>query len=121
MAANNQLVRTREAEWKPLDEPGITGIAIKVLRFDPGTGRAPAFLLKLDPGARYPAHNHPEGEETYVLEGEVHFGPDRLGPGDYLYTAPGNAHAVWTTSGCTLLFNVPAEVEILKPWSNAGS
>jgi quercetin dioxygenase-like cupin family protein len=42
--------------------------------------------LKFDAGASYPAHDHPAGEEVFVLEGEVHFGPHRLTAGDYLYT-----------------------------------
>jgi hypothetical protein len=48
------LIRSSEIEWKPLGEPGITGIWIKVLRIDEASGRAPAFLLKFDPGATYP-------------------------------------------------------------------
>jgi quercetin dioxygenase-like cupin family protein len=110
----NQLARSYQMEWKPLGEPGVTGIWVKVLRFDEATGRAPTFLLKFDAGATYPPHNHPAGEETFVLEGDVHFGPDHLRAGDYLYTAPGNKHAVRSEGGCVVYFNVPEEVEKLK-------
>jgi hypothetical protein len=35
---------------------------------------------------------------------------------DYLYTSPGSTHSVRTDTGCTLLFQVPAEVaEVRSP------
>jgi len=109
----NQLVRSLSIEWKPLAEPGVTGVFVKVLRFDRETGRAPTILLKFDPGASYPAHNHPGGEEVFVIEGEVSLGKDQLSAGDYLYTPRGGKHAVHSKGGCVLLVNVPEEVEIL--------
>ena len=110
----NQLVRSHQLEWQPLREPGVEGVSVKVLRRDPQAGRAPTILLKFEPGSGYPAHNHPGGEEVYVLEGEIRFGKDQLHAGDYLYTAPNNRHGVWSEAGCVLLVNVPEEVEILK-------
>jgi quercetin dioxygenase-like cupin family protein len=109
-----QLVRTQELDWKPLAEPGVSGIWVKGLRFDQETRRAPTILLKFETGARYPAHNHPGGEEVFVVEGDVRLGKDRLSAGDYLYTPPDGEHAVWSERGCILLVNVPQEVEILK-------
>src|SRR5215471_636996 len=84
----NQLVRSLSIEWKPLAEPGVTGVFVKVLRFDKETGRAPTILLKFDPGATYPAHNHPGGEEVFVIEGDISLGKDDLNVGDYLFTPP---------------------------------
>ena len=112
----NQLVRGNQTEWKPLVEEGVNtqGIFVKLLRFDEATQRPPTFLLKFDAGAGYPNHNHPAGEEIFVLEGEVRFGPDQLYAGDYLYTAPGETHSAFSKTGCVLLFVVPEEVEILK-------
>ena len=110
-----QFVRSNESEWKPLQELGVSGIQVKALRFDAQSGRAPTFLLKFDAGASYPAHDHPAGEEVFVLEGEVHFGACHLLAGDYLYTPPNGKHAVWTSGGCVILFSVPEEVVILKP------
>jgi quercetin dioxygenase-like cupin family protein len=110
----NQLVRSQSVEWKPLAEPGVSGVYVKVLRFDEHTRRAPTILLKFDPGATYPAHNHPGGEEIFVLEGDIALGKDRLSAGDYLYTAPDNKHGVRSEKGCVVLVNVPEEVEIIK-------
>lgn len=111
----NQLVRSQLAEWKPLVEKGVKtdDIYIKILRFDEATQRPPTFLLKFEAGASYPNHNHPAGEEVFVLEGEIRFGPDHLTAGDYLYTAPGATHSAFSKTGCVLLFMVPEEVELL--------
>jgi quercetin dioxygenase-like cupin family protein len=114
-AIANQLVRSQQKAWTPLQEEGVNtnGIFVKVLRFDEATQRPPTFLLKFEAGASYRNHSHPGGEEVFVLEGEVRFGPDQLSAGDYLYTAPGNTHAVFSRTGCVLLFSVPEEVHII--------
>jgi quercetin dioxygenase-like cupin family protein len=110
------ITKSAGSEWIPLNEEGVKtdGIFVKALRFDRVAGRAPTFLLKFNPGASYPNHNHPAGEEVYVLEGEVRFGPTQLNAGDYLYTRPGETHSVFSKTGCVMFFVVPEEVEILK-------
>jgi len=113
-AVSNQIVRSREIEWKPLAEPGVSGVFVKVLQFDDETQRAPTILLKFEAGATYPAHNHPGGEEIFVLEGDIKLGKDHLYAGDYLYTAPNNIHAVRSVNGCVVLVKTPQEVEIIK-------
>jgi quercetin dioxygenase-like cupin family protein len=110
----NQIFRGTDMEWQPLNEPGITGIYVKGLLYDAEAGRSPTILLKFDPGARYPVHNHPAGEEIYVLEGDIHLGKDHLHAGDYIYTAPGNIHAVRTDGGCVVLLKAPEEVVIIN-------
>ena len=107
----NQLVRSTAVDWVPLAEPDVTGVYVKVLRFDETTRRAPTILLKFEPGATYPNHVHPGGEEVFVLEGNIHLGKDHLFAGDYLYTAPNNVHAVRSEGGCVILVNVPEAVQ----------
>jgi quercetin dioxygenase-like cupin family protein len=109
------LVRTSNVEWTPLVESGVDtrGISVKALRRDRVTGRAPSFLLRFAPGATYPYHNHPAGEELFVLEGSCMIEGAALEAGDYLYTPPGSKHSVRTDTGCTILFQVPEEVVIL--------
>ena len=110
----NQLVRSNEIEWKPLNEEDVTGIYVKSLLFDESTNRSPTILLKFDAGATYPLHNHPGGEEIYVLEGDIKLGKDELKAGDYLFTAINNKHRVSTKNGCIVLLKAPQEVEIIK-------
>lgn len=111
----NYLVSTNKTDWKPLDEEGIDtmGISVKVLRYDEQAKRAPSFMLKFEAGSKYPYHNHPGGEEVFVLEGSVYFNDTELFAGDYLYTPKNFKHSVHTKIGCTLLFIVPEEVQIL--------
>lgn len=109
-----QLVRSEKIEWRPLEEPGVSGIYFKMLRFDKKTQRGPTILLKIEPGASYPAHNHPGGEEILVIEGDVKVGGFHLFEGDYLYTPPDGKHAVWSQNGGIALVIVPQQVEILK-------
>jgi quercetin dioxygenase-like cupin family protein len=116
----NQMVGSGRLEWRPLDEPGISGIHVKVLLYDPETRRAPTILLKFEAGAAYPAHNHPGGEEIFVLEGDLRLGKHHLFAGDYLYTAPGNIHAARSDGGCVVLVKNPKEVEIIKKRETSG-
>lgn len=111
----NQLIKSNEIKWQPLDEETVKGVFIKSLLFDQETRRSPTILLKFEPGATYPLHNHPAGEEIYVLEGDVKLGKDELTAGDYLYTAADNKHRVSTKNGCVLFLKVPEEVEIIEP------
>ena len=113
-ASFTKLVRSDQIEWKPLAEPGVSGVFVKVLRFDRETRRAPTILLKFEAGATYPAHDHPGGEEIFVIEGDLKLGKDHLYAGDYLYTPPNGKHAVRSETGCVVLVSVPEEVVILK-------
>ncbi len=110
------IVQTELTEWIPLTEEGVEtkGIYSKILRYDDEQKRPPSFLLKFDAGASYPYHNHPGGEEAFVLEGEVYFNEAKLSKGDYLFTRPNFKHSVRTETGCVILFVVPKEVEIIR-------
>jgi quercetin dioxygenase-like cupin family protein len=112
----NYIVQTSSTAWKPLTEKGVdtTGIYVKKLRFDEQQQRPTTILLKFKAGARYPYHNHPRGEELFVIEGSCIIEETLLKSGDYLYTPPGFKHAVKTETGCVLLFMVPEEVEIIR-------
>ncbi|MBC9929405.1 cupin domain-containing protein [Chitinophaga qingshengii] len=109
------ITHSSQQEWQPLIEKGIhyKGIFVKSLRYDEASQRSKTILLKFEPGATYPYHNHPAGEELLVLSGEAIIEQASLSEGDYLYTPPGFKHSVSSPTGCILLFIVPEEVEIL--------
>jgi quercetin dioxygenase-like cupin family protein len=90
----------------------VPGVEVKVLRRDTVTGESTS-LVRFAPGARFPAHNHPAGEEIFVLEGDFQVGRHRLERGDYLYTPPDERHAASTEGGCLVLVTLPRPVEIL--------
>ncbi len=111
----NYIVRNKEKEWQPLIEKGVhyQGISVISLRYDEARQRSTTILLKFEPGATYPYHNHPGGEEIFVLSGEAILENITLSEGDFLYTPVNFKHSVTTDTGCTMLFVVPEEVEIL--------
>jgi quercetin dioxygenase-like cupin family protein len=104
------VVRNADGEWRPAKTPGLE---VKLLRRDKATEES-SFLIRLAPGARIPAHDHPAGEELYVLEGDFHVGPESLGPGDYLYTPANGIHAAHSKGGCVVLVVLPKPVRILE-------
>ena len=113
---NDFITVTGNMEWEPLTEEGIDtkGIFVKALRFDEQKKRSPSILLKFEPGAKYPYHNHPGGEEIFVMKGSCLVNDTLLNAGDYLYTPAGFKHSVKTITGCELLVIIPEEVEILE-------
>ena len=56
-------------------------------------GTAESYLVRLEPGARAPAHSHPGDEECVVLEGSVRYvGGSTLNAGDYEAVLAGARH-----------------------------
>jgi anti-sigma factor ChrR (cupin superfamily) len=106
---SSAVVRSGEAAWRALS---VAGVSIKLLRADKETGES-TFLLRFEAGARFPAPNHPGGEQVFVLEGDLQIGRDRLRAGDYLYTPPDGKHAASSERGCLLLATLPKPIEII--------
>jgi anti-sigma factor ChrR (cupin superfamily) len=59
-------------------------------------------LLKLEPGAHIPFHNHPEIEQTLVLEGSVEDHDGIATAGDYIWRKPGSLHDNRSPGGAVL-------------------
>jgi anti-sigma factor ChrR (cupin superfamily) len=106
----SRLVQANELEWEPIRYPGCY---VKTLMVDPKNGHL-TVLLKMDPGARLPDHEHTLVEQTYVIEGRLVDleGPEtglEVGPGEFVYRPAGSRHAAWTPEGGLMLaiFHVP--------------
>lgn len=95
------FVLKRDAgEWKSTPYEGVT---VKILYFDKATKHITS-LLKLEPGARYPAHRHAADEQCLVIEGDARLGPVGVSKGDFEFAVAGTEHGVVTTdNGCVLL------------------
>jgi quercetin dioxygenase-like cupin family protein len=111
----NHTRQKKSKEWQPLVEKGVhyNGIWVRSLLFNEKQGRSTTIQLKFEPGAGYPYHNHPAGEEIFVLQGEAIIENQTLYEGDYLYTPAGFKHSVHSKTGCILFFVVPEEIELL--------
>jgi anti-sigma factor ChrR (cupin superfamily) len=76
-----------------------------MLRVDPPTGERTA-LLRMEPGASFPEHDHPEVEECFLLEGEVNIDGHDYRPGDYVVAQAGTRHdTIVSVPGALLLLH----------------
>src|SRR5262245_44825549 len=66
--AGSRTVRADEGRWEQL----CPGIERKMLWHDRDKGRL-TFLIRAQPGAEFPAHDHDDDEEAYVLSGDLTF------------------------------------------------
>ncbi|HKT35312.1 MAG TPA: cupin domain-containing protein [Nitrospira sp.] len=86
-----------EPEWEQV----APGIECKLLATDTERHRV-SMLVRLAPGASYPAHTHAGIEELHLLDGVLWIDERELFPGDYNYATPGTGDdRVWTKTGCT--------------------
>jgi len=89
--------RWSEPDWEQV----APGIECKLLATD-GARHRVSMLVRLAPGAHYPAHTHAGTEELHLLDGELWIDERKLRPGDYSCCAPGTAdERVWSETGCT--------------------
>jgi anti-sigma factor ChrR (cupin superfamily) len=98
-----------EPEWEQV----APGIECKLLATDTARHRV-SMLVRLAPGASYPAHTHAGIEELHLLDGELWIDERKLFPGDYNYGAPGAGdERVWSETGCTCVL-VTSTKDILR-------
>jgi anti-sigma factor ChrR (cupin superfamily) len=89
--------RWSEPAWQQV----APGIECKLLATDSERQRV-SMLVRLAPGASYPAHTHAGVEELHLLHGELWIDERKLLPGDYNYGPPGASdQRVWSETGCT--------------------
>ena len=89
--------RWSEPDWEQV----ALGIECKLLATDTKRDRV-SMLVRVAPGASYPAHTHAGVEELHLLDGELWIDERKLFPGDYNYGAPGAGdERVWSETGCT--------------------
>jgi ChrR Cupin-like domain/Putative zinc-finger len=89
--------RWSEPEWEQV----APGIQCKLLATDSERHRV-SMLVRLAPGASYPAHTHAGVEELHLLDGELWIEDRKLVPGDYNYAPPGTGdQRVFSETGCT--------------------
>lgn len=91
-----------ERSWVPTETPGLD---YSVLRGHPGGGAT--FFLRFAQHVAARPHTHPEGEELYVVSGDITIGGRRLKTGDYLYTPPDESHDAVAHAETILLLNAP--------------
>ena len=106
----SKVVLAKDLPWQKMRFPGCE---MKTLLFDPKSGLA-TMLMKMDPGAVLPDHEHVLIEQTYVLEGSL---ADKEGPdagvevtaGNFVWRPAGSRHTAWSPKGGTFIamFQIP--------------
>jgi quercetin dioxygenase-like cupin family protein len=67
-------------------------------------GNSESYLIRLEPGAWAPAHDHPADEECLVIEGSLWQGDIYLKAGDFHVARPGVRHGDLRTETGALVF-----------------
>lgn len=106
----SKVVLAKDMPWQKMRFPGCE---MKTLLFDPKSGLA-TMLMKMEPGAVLPDHEHVLIEQTYVLEGSL---ADKEGPdagievtaGNFVWRPAGSRHTAWSPNGGTFIamFQIP--------------
>ena len=99
------VVRAGEGEWRPTGDAGVT---FKLLFVDRERSTV-TTLVRMEPGARIPAHRHLGVEQCLVLEGDLRAGSVGMSAGDFNCSLPGSVHEDLTTDGGALFLIVGPE------------
>ena len=90
------VVRGGDSPWVKLPIPGV--------EIRPLLGKD-TLLVRMQPGSVYPAHEHQQSEQCYVLEGSI-VGSDgtTVSAGDFVCMRAGSKHdPIHTETGCVFL------------------
>ena len=95
------------------------GTHVSVLRRHDGDGASAGeggftALFRMDKGAHAPHHDHPGGEETYLVSGKLRVGSNILLPGDYLWTSPGKAHDGFAEEDSVFIVVLPGGIRVTE-------
>jgi anti-sigma factor ChrR (cupin superfamily) len=93
-------VDTTELEWTPSPAAGVWRKRC-YLAGDKEKG-AVTSVVRYDAGSSFPVHEHPEGEELFVLEGVFTDQTGEYPAGTYILNPPGSSHAPASEPGCRL-------------------
>ena len=92
--------RTADMDWQPSPAAGVWRKRLE-LAGAVEAGRVTS-VVRFDPGARFPRHAHPDGEEILVLDGVFSDETGDYPAGSHLLNPDGTSHAPWSGPGCTL-------------------
>lgn len=103
--SDSRFVDVHDLPWEDTKFPGVKS---KTLLLDKESGLL-TVLLKLDPGARLPDHEHVMIEQTFVIEGKL-VDPDGVcTAGNFVWRPARSRHAAYCPNGGLMLamFQVP--------------
>lgn len=94
-------IDTTTLPWQP--SPAIGVWRKRLLHVGPAEHGRVTSLVRFDPGARFPAHDHPDGEAILVLDGTFSDEDGDYPAGTWLFNPDGSRHAPFSRDGCLIL------------------
>jgi anti-sigma factor ChrR (cupin superfamily) len=94
------VIDTTRQNWVDSPMPGVQRKPLA--REDAERGHATS-IVRYEPGARFRAHDHPQGEEILVLEGVFSDETGSYHAGTYFRNPEGFRHAPFSEEGCVIL------------------
>ena len=98
-ALASRYVSVDELPW---EATRFAGIYQKVLLEDRESGLK-TVLMRMEPGAKLPFHEHTRIEQTYVLEGSLKDDQGEATAGNFVWRPAGSRHTAWAPNGALLL------------------
>ena len=95
-------IDTKAAAWRPGPAPGVS---LQPLYGEDGHPER-MVLVRFAAGATYPEHDHPAGEEIFVLDGGIEDEHGACAAGSWVRYPSGSRHTVHSATGCTLYAKV---------------
>ena len=109
------VIRPDDTPWQASPSPGVMRRGLD--RVGDEAARATS-LVRYAPGAVFPEHAHPDGEEILVLDGVFTDVRGDHGPGTYLRNPDGSRHAPRSEGGCMLFVKLrqfpPGDTEAVR-------
>ncbi|MGH8014358.1 MAG: cupin domain-containing protein [Candidatus Binataceae bacterium] len=93
------VIDTHTLEWIASPHSGVWRRMLE--RKAAEAGRATS-IVRYEAGAEFPRHEHPQGEEFFVLDGTFTDEHGEYSAGSFILNPPGSMHTPRSSSGCTL-------------------
>jgi len=97
--AERIVVDTQQQEW--IASPSET-VWRKPLEREAAESGHTTSIVRFGPQSLFPPHQHPLGEEIFVLDGIFSDEHGDYGPGSYIRNPPKSQHSPFSREGCTL-------------------
>ncbi|MCH7941612.1 MAG: cupin domain-containing protein [Proteobacteria bacterium] len=91
-------IDTNAGDWQPGSTPGVQVMTLYAEDDHPEK----MALARLGPDTRIARHDHPGGEEVFVIEGGYEDDHGAYGPGSWVRYPPASRHTVHSETGCLL-------------------
>ena len=108
------VVDTEAMEWTA--SPAGQVLRKRLHRVGPPESGQVTSVVRYEPGASFPSHPHPEGEEIFVLEGTFSDHAGHATAGTHLLNAEGFEHAPYSEEGCLLFVKLRQYAGTARPY-----